>query len=129
MLIPSQMRILSVEDDPSTYALMAWVLKGYQFTRAATKAEALRLVANEEFDLFILDNYLPDGFGRDISAFIRLCGQGAPIIFVTADDSLTESHLPILGAQRLVRKGQGFCDELKGTISELLNKKGKQMSV
>jgi DNA-binding response OmpR family regulator len=128
MPIPSQIRILSVEDEPSTYALMAWILKGYQFTRAATKADALRLVASQEFDLFILDNYLPDGFGKDISAFIRLCGQRAPIIFVTADDSLTEAHLKTLGAQRLVRKGQGFCDELKGTISELLDKKAKRLA-
>jgi|SRR5687767_8374130 DNA-binding response OmpR family regulator len=121
----SKKRILSVEDDPSTYALMAWILKGYQLTRAATKADALRLVADEEFDLFILDNYLPDGFGRDVSSFIRLCGQKAPIIFVTADNSLTEIHLKMFGAQRLVRKGLGFCDELKATISDLLEKAGK----
>jgi two-component system, OmpR family, response regulator MtrA len=120
----SQRRILCVEDYPATYKLMTWILKGYQLTQAATKTDALRLVATENFDLFILDNNLPDGLGIEICAVIRFNDKKTPIVFATADESLTEAHLEMYGAQKLVRKDSGFYDDLKKTVSELIEKAG-----
>jgi CheY-like chemotaxis protein len=120
----SQRRILCVEDYPAIYKLMTWILKGYQLTQAATKADALRLVATEDFDLIILDNNLPDGLGIEICDVIRSSDQKTPIVFATADESFTEAHLKRYGAQRLVRKDNDFYDDLKATVSELIEKAG-----
>jgi CheY-like chemotaxis protein len=119
----SQKRILCVEDDPMNYALVALILSDYQVIPAATKADALRLVSDEDdFDLYILDNNLPDGFGVDVCTFIRGLDQKTPIVFATSDDSLTKDRLKTIGAQSLVRKGLNFSSKLEATVSELIEK-------
>jgi|SRR5687767_735438 DNA-binding response OmpR family regulator len=118
-----QKRILCVEDDLATAQLITWLLRDYQVIPAATKADALRLVSDEDsFALYILDNNLPDGLGVDVCAFIRGLDQKTPIIFATSDDSLTKDRLEEIGAQRLVRKGLNFSIKLETTVSDLLEK-------
>jgi CheY-like chemotaxis protein len=118
----SQKRILCVDDDSGTCELIAMILRDCQVTSAANKAEAIRLASSSNFDLIILDNNLPDGLGTEIAVLIRVSDQETPIIFSTADHSLTETHLDAIGAQRLIRKGPNFYDELKAIASDLLGK-------
>lgn len=61
--------ILFVDDDPDTCEIIRLVLGGYRYevTTAGTAADALRLAGGGDFDLYILDNRLPDESG------IRLC--------------------------------------------------------
>jgi CheY-like chemotaxis protein len=118
---PSQKRILCVEDDPMNYELVAFILDDYQVIPAATKADALRLVSEEDhFDLYILDNNLPDGLGVDVCAFIRGIDQKTPVIFATADSSLTKARIERIGAQNVVKKGPNFSNALEVTVSDLL---------
>jgi CheY-like chemotaxis protein len=119
----SQKRILCVEDDPMNYELVALILGNYRVVPAATKADALRLVRDEDdFDLYILDNNLPDGLGVEVCTFIRGLDRETPIIFATSDHSLTKDLLETIGAQRLVRKGVNFPHALESTVSELIEK-------
>lgn len=107
----TQKKVLCVDDDSGTCELIALILRDCQVTSAANKAEALHLISSSKFDLVFLDNNLPDGLGVEICAAIRTSDQETPIIFATADSSLTEILIYTIGAQRLVRKGPNFYDE------------------
>ena len=48
--------------------------------------EACRLVAENSYNLIILDIMLPDGSGLDLCTGWRNSGQGTPILFLTAKD-------------------------------------------
>jgi two-component system, OmpR family, response regulator ArlR len=118
----SQKRILCVEDDRSTYELIALLLSNYEVIMASNKADALRLASIESFDLYILDYHLPDGFGTEVCGYIRASDQKTPIIFSTSDDLLTKTHLNTIGAQHLVRKGMSFNKDLEAAVSDLLGR-------
>ena len=90
-------RILVVDDDENILNLEKTILEGqgFQVTRAAGGAEALRLLETASFDLVLLDVMMPevDGFTvcRKIKENSRL--KDLPVIFLTAKgggDALAE---------------------------------------
>jgi CheY-like chemotaxis protein len=64
--MPTQKKVLCVDDDSGTCELIALILRDCQVTSAANKAEALHLASSSKFDLVFLDNNLPDGLGVEI---------------------------------------------------------------
>ena len=90
-------RILVVDDDENILNLEKTILeqKGFDVTGAGVGAEALRLLAERQFDLVLLDVMMPevDGFAvcRHIKDDPRL--KDIPVIFLTAKgggDALAE---------------------------------------
>jgi len=81
-------RILVVDDDENILSLERTILeqKGFDVTAAAGGAEALKLLADQTFDLVLLDVMMPevDGFTvcRKIKEDSRL--KDVPVIFLTA---------------------------------------------
>jgi DNA-binding response OmpR family regulator len=81
-------RILVVDDDENILSLERTILeqKGFDVTAAAGGAEALKLLADQTFDLVLLDVMMPevDGFTvcRKIKEDPRL--KDVPVIFLTA---------------------------------------------
>jgi DNA-binding response OmpR family regulator len=81
-------RILAVDDDENILNLERTILeqKGFDVTGARGGAEALRLLAEQTFDLVLLDVMMPevDGFTvcRKIKEDARL--KDTPVIFLTA---------------------------------------------
>jgi DNA-binding response OmpR family regulator len=81
-------RILVVDDDENILNLEKTILeqKGFDVTGAAGGAEALKLLAEKDFDLVLLDVMMPevDGFTvcRKIKEDPRL--KDIPVIFLTA---------------------------------------------
>jgi len=81
-------RILVVDDDENILNLEKTILeqKGFEVTAAPGGAEALRLLAEHDFDLVLLDVMMPevDGFTvcRKIKEDARL--KDIPVIFLTA---------------------------------------------
>lgn len=81
-------RILAVDDDENILNLERTILeqKGFLVTGARGGAEALKLLAEETFDLVLLDVMMPevDGFTvcRRIKEDARL--KDTPVIFLTA---------------------------------------------
>ena len=65
---PGALRVLVVEDEPTTLRLMARLLRGlgHAVTTAATIATALEAFDAAEFDLIVSDIGLPDGTGLDL---------------------------------------------------------------
>ncbi len=83
--------ILVVEDDIYLNGGLCALLKreGYGVSSADCRKKALEQIENREFDLLILDNMLPDGFGTDICREIRESGNTVPVLILSAmDDEL-----------------------------------------
>ena len=80
------------EDDPSVRRVVAEILRREQHTvtLAHTGSEALRLFSGAPLDVLVLDIGLPDADGRDVCQALRAAGQHAPVLFLTAKDSLTD---------------------------------------
>jgi len=76
-------RILFVEDDESLYGLVALSLTGYRIVTARDFTEGLRLARQRYFDLYILDNWLPDGSGVELCRRIREFDPHTPVVFVS----------------------------------------------
>jgi DNA-binding response OmpR family regulator len=76
--------ILFVEDDEGAHELMAVMLTGYEIVIARDSTEGLRLAQQRCFDLYILDNWLPDGTGIELCHCIRKFDQYTPILFYSA---------------------------------------------
>lgn len=79
-------RILLVDDDPSVREMLSRVLvgEGYLALAAASGAEALKIAAETEVDLALLDLNMPGQSGWD--TFEKLTGDHPllPIIIITA---------------------------------------------
>ena len=76
-------RILCVEDDPDARGLLEFVLTdaGYEVVCAERSEQVLALTRNETFDLYILDNWLPDLSGEELCRTIRTYDPTTPILF------------------------------------------------
>ncbi len=84
--------LLVVEDDTNIRELLATSLKfaGFQVHAAPDGNSALRLAAEHEVDLAVLDVMLPDMDGFTVTRRLREQGRTLPIVFLTARDSLDD---------------------------------------
>jgi two-component system OmpR family response regulator len=87
-----ELRIFVLEDDPQMRSLLVRGLReeGYEAQGYATGSELLRKVAESVPDLLVIDIGLPDTDGRDVCQAIRAEGILAPVLFLTARDSLPD---------------------------------------
>ncbi len=79
-------RILLVEDDAmiSSGLLYALEQEGYAVTHCTGVGEARKTIAEQLFDLAILDMQLPDGTGFDVREALR--GTDTAVVFLTVVD-------------------------------------------
>lgn len=98
--------ILIVEDDSVIAEGLAYALlgEGFLVKRAACAADCKTLVADEKFDLILLDVGLPDGTGYKLCKLIK-AQSDTPIIFLTACDDEVNVVMGLeLGADDYVTK-------------------------
>jgi DNA-binding response OmpR family regulator len=76
-------RILCTEDDRDTRDLLTFTLEeaGYKVTCTTETLEALDLIRTENFDLCILDTWMPALSGCDLCREIRKFNATTPILF------------------------------------------------
>ncbi|MDQ2967924.1 MAG: response regulator transcription factor [Actinomycetota bacterium] len=88
----SGIEILIVEDDHELRGLLLRGLaeEGFQASGAATGHDALAHLDERTPDALIVDIGLPDADGRDLTQALRARGVSAPVLFLTARDSLAE---------------------------------------
>jgi DNA-binding response OmpR family regulator len=116
---------LCVEDDRDTCEVLRFVMTDYDFTTVGTVSEARSLIESEHFDLFVLDNWLPDGSGIDLCESIRQSGSDAPIVFTSAIGQRQDIDAAAkAGADRYLVKPYEP-ETLVETVKELLNQKSK----
>jgi DNA-binding response OmpR family regulator len=79
----SSRRILCVEDDQDTRAMISSLLGliGCEVITSESVPEALSQIKDGNFDLYLLDNWLPGGSGLELCKGIRAADSSIPIIF------------------------------------------------
>lgn len=117
-------RILCTEDDPDSRALLVFVLenKGYLVTCPENSADALSLAKHEQFDLLLVDNWMPGLSGQELTHQVREFNKKTPILFYSgaAYESDIQEAL-IAGAQGYLIKPfgiSGLVDEVARLIAE-----------
>jgi two-component system response regulator MprA len=119
-------RILLVEDDRELRAVIRRALEqeGFTVSGAASGAEAMQRISADALDALVIDVGLPDADGRDLCQAVRARGVQAPVLFLTARDTL---------ADRLAGFGAGGDDyltkpfslaELTARLRAVLNRAG-----
>jgi len=84
MVIPHRKRILLVEDEEDAKELCALTLAEYELTCSSDFDEGLRLARQRDFDLYILDSWLPGKSGVELCRAIREFDPDTPILFYSA---------------------------------------------
>ena len=79
-------RVLYVEDHEDTRELVTLVLeqKSYEVVTGATIASGVAQAVSQDFDLYLLDSWLPDGSGLELCRKIREFDKVTPILFYSA---------------------------------------------
>lgn len=109
-------RILYIEDHEDTRELVTLLLaqKRYEVITGSTIETGVALASTGDFDLYLLDSWLPDGSGLDLCQRIRQFDQTTPILFYSAAAYASDHDLALrCGAQGyLVKPSQPteLCD-------------------
>ena len=124
-------RIFVLEDDPQMRSLLVRGLReeGYEVQGYATGSELLRKVAEVAPDLFVIDIGLPDTDGRDVCQAMRAQGINAPVLFLTARDSLSDRLSGFhVGGDDYLTKPFAFA-ELLARLEALTRRSGAERSL
>lgn len=79
-------RVLYIEDHDDTRELVTLVLEQRRFevVTGSTIQSGVALAHSQQFDLYLLDSWLPDGSGLDLCRRIREFDEVTPILFYSA---------------------------------------------
>jgi DNA-binding response OmpR family regulator len=119
---PLKRRILCVDDDDDTCFMLSHLLgrEGYQVKTSSTVDEALKLAQRESFNLYILDEWFPEGAGTSLCRKIREFDPNTPIIIYSGAVFETDQQESLhAGANSFVSKPE--IDKLIKTIRRLLS--------
>ena len=112
-------RILLVEDEEDAREIAAFVLEEYELFCAHDFNEGLRAARLGYFDLYIIDNWLPDGNGAELCRVIRDFDPHTPILFYSAASYTREIREAVrAGAQEYLVKPVSS-DDLKQAVAQL----------
>lgn len=86
MQIHDTPRVLYIEDHDDTRELVQLVLeqRSYEVVTGSTIESGIALAGSQDFDLYLLDSWLPDGSGLDLCRQIREFDKATPILFYSA---------------------------------------------
>lgn len=117
-------RILYIEDHEDTRELVTLLLaqKSYEVITGSTIKTGVALAGTEDFDLYLLDSWLPDGSGLDLCRQIRTFDKTTPILFYSAAAYAADHELALQsGAQAyLVKPSQP--SELCELVTDLIER-------
>jgi DNA-binding response OmpR family regulator len=102
--------VLIVEDDRSFARALSSFLsdQGYRVLTANSGQAAIDAARTQDFDLAILDVYLPDILGSDLIRDLRTCRPQASFVSISADDSAANARAcRNAGAQAFLPKPVG----------------------
>jgi len=115
-------RVLYIEDHEDTRELVTLVLeqRKYEVVTGSTIKSGVALAGAQQFDLYLLDSWLPDGSGLDLCKRIREFDKATPIVFYSAAAYEIDKDLAIKsGAQAyLIKPSQP--SELCNLVTKLI---------
>ena len=102
-------RVVIIDDEEDLCLLLGAFLRkqNARVDYALTLKEGLLKIVQEQPDLILLDNNLPDGMGIDKIAIIREVGHGVRIVMMSAMNNLRERALEA-GAEEFLEKPVSF---------------------
>ncbi len=119
--------ILLVEDEENLHEPLKLNLEmeGYSVTSAYDGNEAIKAVANEYFDLIILDVMLPEIDGISVAETVRVNNNDVPILMLSAKNSSADRVLGLKkGADDYLTKPFNL-EELLLRVEKLIDKNKK----
>ncbi|MEI8098090.1 MAG: response regulator transcription factor [Sediminibacterium sp.] len=119
--------ILLVEDEENLHEALKLnlVMEGYSITSAFNGTAALKAIANEYFDLIILDIMLPEIDGISIIETVRVNANEVPILILSAKNSSADRVLGLKkGADDYLTKPFNL-EELLLRVAKLIEKNKK----
>ena len=115
-------RVLYIEDHEDTRELVTLVLEQrcFEVVTGSTIESGIALAGSQQFDLYLLDSWLPDGSGLDLCRQIREFDQVTPIVFYSAAAyEIDRDHALNCGAQAYLTK-PSQPSELCNLVSSLI---------
>jgi len=123
MQVKNTSRVLYIEDHADTRELVTLVLeqRSYEVVTGSTIESGVALAGSQQFDLYLLDSWLPDGSGLDLCKRIREFDKATPILFYSAAAYENDRDLAInSGAQAyLIKPSQP--SELCNLVTSLID--------
>ncbi len=119
-------RVLVVDDEENITFLLDSALRhfGFDVAVAANGRDALRLVAQFDPDVVLLDVMLPDLDGFDVVKRMRADGHKVPVLFLTARDTVDDKVRGLtLGGDDYVTKPFSL-EEVVARIQVILRRQG-----
>jgi DNA-binding response OmpR family regulator len=121
-MVSPKARILCTEDDPDTRDLIILVLNQHGFEAESTENadSAIALAKSKQFDLYLVDGWLPGISGVGLCERLRVFDKATPILFYSgAAYDRDKEQARLVGAQGyLVKPADG--DHLAAEISRLI---------
>ena len=117
----SRLRILYAEDHADTREFVAFMLaqNNCEVVTVDSYDRALLLARKDSFDLYILDNWLPDKSGVDLCLRLREIDPTTPILFYSGAALESDKTTALsCGAQAYITK-PADCDELVAAVFRL----------
>ena len=122
MLSSVKPRVLCVDDDEDSREILSMMLKFRRIDTmtVGTAAQALSLIEAEQFDLYLLDVWLPDLDGFELCRRMREVDPHTPILFFSGAAYEADKKRAIdAGANAYVTKPD--LEGLVGSISQLVS--------
>ena len=115
-------RILLVEDDPETFAVVRLVLRdeGYTVETAPDAATALAMIAASPPDLLMTDLVMPDLTGWSVFARARRLSSTLPIIILSELGTEVPQQERDLANQAVLLRKPFDLDQLLAIVARLL---------
>ncbi|MBY4212606.1 response regulator transcription factor [Rhodococcus fascians] len=127
----SAIRVLVVDDEPSLTELVSLALgyEGWSVDVAHDGSTAVQMFRDHQFDAVVLDIMLPDVHGLSVLEEIRGTRDGAPVLFLTARDSIDDRVIGLTAGgddymtkpfslEELVARLRGLLRRVTGSISD-----------
>lgn len=118
-------KILLVEDNPGDVGILEQALVKYapgefDMTEAGCMQDALVCLSEETFDAILLDLFLPDAFGLEALARVRVSYPHIPVIALTSMlDEKASLHALSMGARDYFCKDQLSWEKVIGALKNL----------
>ena len=118
-------RILLVEDHEDAWEIVALTFAECKLTLARNFDDGLRLARQGYFDLYILDNWLPDGSGIGLCRAIREFDPHTPILFCSVAACERDIEDALRGGAQDYLVKPIIPDEIMQAVSRLISTAGE----
>lgn len=97
---------------------------GYEVAAAASVAETLTLARSEVFDLYLLDQTLPDGTGVELCDRLRELAPQTPVVFFSGSEMESERRRGMDAGARAYLIKPNDLDKVVATVGRFVGVAG-----